>query len=122
MSKADDLGRYAEGWIKGDAGTIVSTLDDGYQLDDPNAGKISKAAFPEYYAAFKGQVESIRGVSEDAWLDVSELVTQEEAGVLTAWVWWTVPGTPMQGSGLIKVGDSGVLSERLAFYTKLPEA
>jgi hypothetical protein len=122
MSKADNLNRYAEGWITGDAGVIVSTLDDGYEMDDPNAGKISKAAFREYHAAFKEQVESIRGVSEDAWLDLSELVTQEEAGVLTAWAWWTVPGTPIQGSALIKVGDGGVISERLTFYTKLPEA
>jgi len=122
VSKADHLNRYAEGWVTGDAGVIASALDDGYQLDDPNAGMISKAAFPEYHAAFKGQVESIRGVSGDAWLDLSELVTQEEGDVLTAWAWWTVPGTPLEGSGLIKVGDGGVLSERLTFYTKVPEA
>ena len=122
MSRADNLNRYAEGWVTGDAGVIASTLDDDYQMDDPNVGMISKAAFREYHAGFKEQVESIRGVSEDAWLDLSELVTQEEAGVLTAWAWWTVPGTPLQGSALIKVGDSGVLSERLTFYTKLPEA
>ena len=122
MSKADNLNRYAEGWIKGDAGAILSVLADGFEFDDPNAGKISKAAFLEYHAEFKRQIEAIRGVSEDAWLDVTELVTQEEAGVLTAWVWWTVPGTPFQGAGLIKAGDSGILSERLAFYTKLPEA
>ena len=49
------------------------------------------------------------------------MVTQAEGDNLTAWAWWAVPETPIQGAGLIKVGPSGVLSERLTFYTKLPE-
>ena len=56
------------------------------------------------------------------FIELSEIVTQEEGGILTAWAWWVVPGTPIEGSGLIKVGPNGVLSERLTFYTKLPEA
>ena len=119
MAKTDHLNRYAEGWIKGDAGIIVSSLDDKYELDDPNAGKISKQAFSEYMASFWQQVEAIRGKVDQPLLEVSELLTQEVEGTLTAWVWWLVPGTDIQGSGLIKVGDRGVLSERLAFYTKL---
>ncbi len=31
------------------------------------------------------------------------------------------PGHGVQGAGLIKVGDDGVRSEKLTFYTKLPE-
>ena len=119
MAKTDHLNRYAEGWIKGDAGIIVSSLDDAYQLDDPNAGKISKQAFSEYLAGFWQQVEGIRGKVDQPLLEVSELLTQEAEGTLTAWVWWLVPGTDIQGSGLIKVGDRGVLSERLTYYTKL---
>ena len=120
MSKADHLNRYAEGWIQGDAAIVLSSLDDGYQLDDPNAGVITKAAFTEYLAGFKQQVDTIRSTPGGPLMEVSELVTQEDGGVLTAWVWWSVPGTEIQGSGLIKVRDQGVLSERLAFYTKLP--
>ena len=41
--------------------------------------------------------------------------------MLTAWVWWSIPNTSIQGAGLIKVGDHGVVSERLAYYTPLPE-
>ena len=122
MSVSDHLNRYAEGWTKGDAAIILESLDDGYELDDPNSGSISKTAFAEYFAAFKGQVEEIRGQTSSPFLEVSEVVTQQEGADLTAWVWWAVPETPIQGSGLIKVGPNGVLSERLAFYTKLPEA
>ena len=122
MAIGDYLNQYAEGWTKGDAQIIVGSLADSFQLDDPNAGKITKQALAEYLTGMWQMVEGIRGKTSDPLLEITEVVTQEEQGVLTAWVWWAVPGTPIQGSGLIKVGDSGVLSERLCFYTKLPEA
>ena len=42
-------------------------------------------------------------------LDLTEIVTREEAGVITAWAWWAVPGTELMGGGLIKVGAKGVV-------------
>ena len=121
MAADDYLNQYAEGWTKGDTQIIMGSLADSFQLDDPNAGKITKQAFSEYLSGMWQMVEGIRGKTGDPLLEITEVVTQEEQGVLTAWVWWAVPGTPIQGSGLIKVGDQGVLSERLCFYTKLPE-
>ena len=121
MAAGDHLNQYAEGWTKGDAQIIVGSLADSFELDDPNAGKITKQALAEYLAGMWQMVEGIRGKTSDPLLEITEVVTQEEQGVLTAWVWWAVPGTPIQGSGLIKAGDQGVLSERLCFYTKLPE-
>ena len=105
-----------------DAQIILGSLAENYQLDDPNAGAINKQGFADYLAGMKQVVEGIRGKTDDPLLDLTEIVTQEEGGILTAWDWWTVPGTPIQGSGLIKVGDQGVISERLCYYTKLPEA
>ena len=121
MTASDHLSRYAEAWNIGDAAIMLGSLDDSFQLDDPNSGIISKAAMPEYLAGFKGQVDSIRGPSTSPLIELSEVVTQAEGDRLTAWAWWVVPGTAIQGSGLIKVGPNGVLSERLTFYTKLPE-
>ena len=120
MPAGDYLSQYAEGWTKGDAQIIMGSLADSYQLDDPNAGMIDKQAFEGYLAGMWEMVEGIRGKTSEPLLDVTEVVTQEEQGVLTAWLWWVVPSTPIQGSGLIKAGDQGVLSERLCFYTKLP--
>ena len=121
MAASDHLNRYAEGWTTGDAAIILESLDRGYVLDDPNSGSISKPAFAEYFAAFKGQAQGLRGQTTSAFMEVTEVLTQQEAANLTAWVWWAVPGTPIQGAGLIKLGPGGVLSERLTFYTKLPE-
>ena len=119
MPAGDYLGRYAEGWTKGDSQIILGSLADSYQLDDPNAGTINKQRFADYLAGMWQVVEGIRGKTNDSLLAITDVVTTEEAGVLVAWCSWEVPGTPIQGSGLIKVGDQGVLSERLFYYTKL---
>ncbi len=122
MTAVDHLGVYAEGWTKGDADKILSSVTDNYVFDDPNAGEIRKAGFAAYLAEFRETVESLRsGAAGDGpFMELSEIVTSEAEGVLTAWCWWAIPGTPLQGSGLIKVGDDGVQSERITFYTKLP--
>ena len=64
----------------------------------------------------------MRAQSSPNLIELSEIVTQQVGEILTAWAWWVVPGTPIQGAGLIKIGPNGVLFERLTFYTKLPEA
>ena len=122
MSASEHLGTYAEGWTKGDAGLILRAAADNYTLDDPNAGVIPKNEFAGYLEGMKETVASIRGGSlPEPFMEISEVVTAEKEGVLTAWCWWAVPGTQVKGSGLIKVGSEGVQSERIAYYTKLPE-
>ena len=122
MARADFLQQYAEGWSKGDANIVTASLDDNYQLDDPNSGSIPKTGFSEYLAGLVELVDKIRGTSgQQPLLELTEVVTSEEGNLLTAWAWWSIPNTPIQGAGLIKVGDNGVVSERLAYYTRLPE-
>lgn len=120
MSAADHLGKYAEGWGKGDADIIVTAIADGYTLDDPNEGIISKQGFSNYFAALKQTVASLCGDKvPDPFLELSEVMTQEQDGVLSAWCWWTFPGSGISGSGLIKVNENGVISEVLTYHTKL---
>ncbi len=122
MSAADYLGTYAEGWAKGDSETILSATSDQFVFDDPNAGNVDKGNFSEFLAGLKEAVASIRGDDyEGPFMELTEVVTKEDDGLLTASCWWEIPGTPIQGSGLIKVASDGVVSERLAYYTKLPE-
>ncbi len=121
MSAADHLGRYAEGWAKGDASIILQALADDYVFDDPNAGKITKSELTNYLSGMKEAVRSLRdGSLPEPFLQLTEVVTQDDDGVLTAWCWWEVPGTDLRGSGLIKVGAGGVHSEVITYYTKLP--
>ncbi len=120
MSAKDHLGRYADGWMKGDLETILSSVSSDYVFDDPNEGQITKENLPTYMGQLKEIVSSLRGTeSETQFMELSEVVTQEEEDGLTAWCWWEIPGTEIKGSGLIKVGPEGVRSERLTYYTKL---
>ena len=121
MSAADHFGTYAEGWTKGDADTILKAVADNFIFDDPNAGKIAKKAFAEYLSGMKEMVQSLRGGGlPEPFIQLTEVVTQESEGVLTAWCWWAIPGTKIEGSGLIKVGSEGVRSEAITYYTALP--
>lgn len=119
-TKVDRLNRYAEGWIRGDPETILRATSRSYVLDDPNAGRIRRDEFDAYFADLKRIVAEHGGArpGED-FLEISEVVTHEDDELLTAWAWWSFPGTSIEGSGLIKVGPDGVLSERLAYYTRL---
>ena len=122
MSAADHLGTYAAGWTNGDADTILGVAHDSFVFDDPAAGKIANADFAAYMAGLKETVASIRGSDYDGnFMDLTEVVTKEEAGEITAWCWWAIPGTDIQGSGLIKVASDGVASERIAYYAKPAE-
>ena len=122
MSAADHLGAYVDGWTNGDADKIIESLADSYVLDDPNEGKITKAEIANYLAGMKEAVATMRGKDyAGPLMELAEAMTHEDQGVLTAWCWWSFPGTAFQGAGLLKVGDDGVRSEKLAYYTKLPE-
>ena len=122
MTAADYLGIYAEGWTNGDADTILQAVSDDFTFDDPNTGKIRKSELTEYVAGMKETVRSILGGDlPEPFLELSEVITQENDGETTAWAWWVVPGTELKGSGLIKVGADGVRSEVITYYTKLPE-
>jgi hypothetical protein len=94
MSTADYLGTYAEGWGSGDSGIILSAASESFVFDDPNAGKIAKADFAAYFDGLTELVASIRGSDYDGpFMELTEVVTKE---------------------------DDGVLSERIAYYSKLP--
>ena len=122
MSASEHLGTYAEGWTKGDAGLILKAAADNFTFDDPNAGAIPKNEFADYLEGLNETVSSLReGSLPEPFMELSEVVTEEKEGVLTAWCWWAIPGTQIKGSGLIKVGSEGVQSEVLTYYTKLPE-
>jgi hypothetical protein len=120
MSKADHLAAYAEGWTTGSSDKILSALADNFVLDDPNHGRVAKGEMAAYLDGMKATVSELRGGKEEVqFLALSEVLTGEEDGELTAWCWWTAPGTSIEGGGLIKVSDDGVVSERLTYYTAL---
>ena len=121
MGAAEHLGVYAEGWTTGQVDTILKATSENYTFNDPNSGVIPKKEFAQYLRGLKETVKSLRGGSlPKPFMELSEVVTQEKEGVITAWCWWAIPGTDIKGSGLIKVGADGVRSEVITYHTKLP--
>lgn len=121
MSIQKHIENFAKGWTSGDLDSILESLAPDFRLDDPNAGEFTKESIPDYLSGLKESVASIRAESGDAQplMEMSEVVTQEEADPVIVWAWWRVPGTPISGTALLKVNDTGVVSERLAYYTKI---
>ena len=120
MSAGDHLGKYAEGWAKGDADIISSAVAADYTFDDPNFGVVSKDNFTSYLGGLKETAASLCGGQiPDPFMDLTEVITQEDDGVLTAWCWWSIPGTEIKGSGLIKADATGIRSEVITYYTRL---
>jgi hypothetical protein len=114
------LGAYSEGWTNGDVDTVVPSLADDYLLDDPHFGRIRKDGMPAYFEQLKEAVRDLRGGAEVApVMRIGEVMTREEGDLLTVWLWWAVPGTALEGAGLIKIAPTGVVSERLTYFTKL---
>jgi hypothetical protein len=120
MNTADYLGAYAEGWAKGDAKIILEATSEDYTFDDPNHGVISKREFSNYFGNLKETAASLcNGKVPTPFMALSEVLTQEENGMLTASCWWVIPDTGIKGAGLIKVDATGVRSEIITYYTKL---
>ncbi len=114
------LAAYSEGWINGDVDTVVPSLAEEYLLDDPHFGRIAKAGMPAYFEQLNAAVRDLRGGAEvSPVMRIGEVVTRDEGDLLTVWLWWAVPGTALEGAGLIKIAAAGAVSERLTYFTKL---
>ena len=119
MNTTEYLSAYAQGWSKGDPEMILQATAEGYTFDDPNVGLVSREALSDYLGKLKEAVAAqCNGRLPEPFMELTEVLTQEEAGVLTASCWWAVPGTMLKGSGLIKVDANGVRSEVITYYAK----
>jgi len=54
-------------------------------------------------------------------MEMSEVVIKDDETPASIWAWFTIPGTFLAGSALIKVANYGVVEERIAYYTPLPK-
>jgi hypothetical protein len=122
MSIHDYIASYAEGWSLGDTEKIMNAAAPDLILDDPNIGKINRDALPDYIAGLKNAVAQLRaGDRHEMLMEMSEVVIKDDDEPVSIWAWFTVPGTALAGSALIKVTDRGVVEERIAYYTALPK-
>lgn len=115
------LGLYAEAWTEGDVNTILEATAPDYTFDDPNeAVPVTRERFVDYFVGLKGYVRLQRGTGRPLpFMALSEVVVEPREDNLAAWCWWSVPETDLHGAGFIMVTPTGVISERIAYRTKL---
>jgi len=113
---------YLQGWELGDGALSLSVTADCFCYDDPNSGRIERDQFVEFVEDFKRSA-IVMGGTENAnpFLQYSDVVIRDDDLPATVWCWWQAVGTELQGSALVKVDEQGVLHEKIAYFSRLPE-
>ncbi len=117
MNRQEYAELYERGWTTGDPSKIMRALADRYEFHNPRVGLITKSQFNSYFDEFHKMVmELTAGAGPDPFMVFEDQVTNDDGAVLTYWTWWRIPETKLQGAGLVKVTDEGVVSHRAAFH------
>ena len=121
MNTNELISTYLEGWRLGDPELSLSVTAPGFYYIDPNTGKIPRDDFVGFMNTFKADASILcNGTVPQPFLEYSNIVIEAEIPISTVWCWWRVNQTEFQGSALIKACDKGILSEQIAYFTKLP--
>lgn len=114
-----NLDAYLEGWRLGDPALSLAVLSNGFFYDDPNTGRIFRDGFVEFMEAFKADAAELNnGIIGTPFLTYTDIIVDEV--VSTAWCWWQATETELQGAARIYFNETGIQSERIAYFSKLP--
>jgi hypothetical protein len=122
VSVRNHIDTYLKGWELGDAALSLSVTAENFCYDDPNTGRIPRHEFVQFVEDFKSAAIEMGGaVNASPFLQYTDVVIQDDMLPATVWCWWQAVGTDLQGSARILVGNEGVLHEKIAYFSKLPE-
>ncbi|WP_073195809.1 hypothetical protein [Roseovarius marisflavi] len=74
---------------------------------------ITKERFSEYLLNWEDRMRSIGGTGR---YEVSDELLADQEGHILRWAWWKFVGTDVAGSALLKVGNDGVIYEKIAYF------
>ena len=121
MSVRQIIDTYLKGWELGDGALSLSVTADSFCYDDPDTGRIARDEFVEFVEDFKRAAVGMGGVENASpFLQYSDVVIKDDELPATVWCWWQAIGTELQGCALVKVGEEGVLHEKIAYFSRLP--
>ena len=122
MSVKSIIDTYLKGWELGDAALSLGVTADSFCYDDPNTGRIPRHEFVAFVEDFKRAAVDMGGAENASpFLQYSDVVIKDDELPATVWCWWQAVGTELQGSALVHVGEEGVLHEKIAYFSRLPE-
>ena len=123
MSVRQHIETYLKGWELGDGALSLSVTADSFCYDDPNTGRIPREEFVQFVEDFKSAAIDMGGALDaNPFLQYSDVVIKDDALPAIVWCWWQAVGTELQGCALVKVGEEGVLHEKIAYFSRLPDA
>jgi hypothetical protein len=121
MAARQHLDTYLEGWRLGDSVKSLTAVVPNFHYDDPNTGRIYRDDFVGFMEAFKADAAALNnGQIGSPFLTYTDIVIDDSTTPSTVWCWWQATGTDLQGAALIHFDESGVISERIAYFSKLP--
>ena len=122
MSVRQHIDTYLRGWELGDGELSLSATAESFSYDDPNTGTIPRHAFVQFVEDFRRAAEEMGGhINAVPFLQYTDVVVKDDALPATVWCWWQAIGTELQGSARVLVGEEGVLHEKIAYFSRLPE-
>ena len=122
MSVRQHIDTYLKGWELGDGALSLSVTAANFCYDDPNSRRIARHEFVQFVEDFKAAaIELGAAVNASPFLQYSDVVIKDDTLPATVWCWWQAVGTDLQGCALVKVGEEGVLHEKIAYFSRLPE-
>ena len=123
MSVRQHIETYLRGWELGDGVLSLGVTAPTFCYDDPNTGRIPRDEFVQFVEDFKSAAVDMGGaVDANPFLQYSDVVIKDDELPVTVWCWWQAVGTALQGCALVKVGEEGVLHEKIAYFSRLPDA
>ncbi|WP_343211557.1 hypothetical protein QEZ52_22295 (plasmid) [Aliisedimentitalea scapharcae] len=124
MQQREWLDLYLEGWRTGDADLSLSATAPAFFYDDPDTGRIRRDGFRRFFEKFRAAgAEMAGGKVPVPFLQYSDLTvvdTNPAVAPAIAWCWWRVTGTEFRGAACIRFDQTGVLNERIAYFTDNP--
>ena len=83
---------------------------------------IPRDEFVQFVEDFKSAALEMGGAKNaKPFLQYTDVVIKDDELPATVWCWWQAVGTELQGCALVKVGTEGVLHEKIAYFSSLPE-
>jgi hypothetical protein len=79
---------------------------------------VTRENFSDYLLGWETRMQSMGGTGR---YEVSDQLEVDSEEYLLRWGWWKFIGTEIEGSALVKIIDTGVLYEKIAYYQMPPK-
>lgn len=112
MRRKDLAMAYFKAWGQADAKAILATCTSDFVLDDPDAGPVTSKGLHDFVVELRKKVPG----GKPPFVVNTDILGNEDWSTVSCW--WSLPGTNICGSGLLKISDQGVMSEKVAYYTR----